>query len=495
MRQKPHISHSGFLYLITFITTILTLINFNPGIAQDTYTINDSTALGVGGTLLATPPGSCTGVPNGVFGDCTTRATALLNAWVNGTFAEGTDWSDLRESAVASPISNLALPPPTLVTPTDIGTSWIPEYCNQPSCGHLLKGDVVFVDENGDGNFDETWIDDGDNIRETGEVDRLRADQFAWGATSTVLDFSKIGGRTDLQMVTGSAVTPPGLARARVRVALGDDWDCVVVTNQDCTLDGIPGVQDPTGLLTATTIDDNEFYATCDPDQWSALGDDLGTIQLKLDNCLWETGSFPTTAPLNAEITGVGNAIRINWVDERIVKYTASTTVDRQAFSQSWVAHYGFDKSDPIDEALYINGLVIQQIDVDPNKAVNLAGTPDTYDSRFLLFHTTIGRKDSAGKTNPTVDPFWNVDDLPAGYGVNMNTHADSGVGNATQFKFLYMQDVGIGQFLATCLNCGEGHDVTFPGDITYDQIFPLIPDFGVGNHPPAATSTFNIVP
>jgi hypothetical protein len=494
MRQKPHIP-----LLVYFAFSLFFVGTQNPIVPKisysaDTATLNLTNALGVGGTLLASPPASCTGVPNGFNGDCGTRGSAAVNAWVNGNFASGTNWNEIENASVSATIDRttlLAIPPPSLKAPTDIGTSWIPEYCNQPSCGHLLKGDVIFVDENGDGVFDDTWYDDdNDNVREAGEVDRLRADQFGWGATSTILDFTKIGGPTKLQIVQGSGVTPPGLSRARVRVALGPDWDCVMVTNQNCVLDGIVEAQgsDPT-----TTIDDNEFYGTCDPDQWFNLGDDLITIQRKLDNCLWETGSFPTTAPLNAEVTGVGNAIRTNWIDQRIVKYTASTTPDRQAFTQSWLAHYGFDHSDPIEEALYLNGMVLDQTDVDPNPLNNLTGTMDTYDSTFRLFHTSIGRKNSAGLTNPTVDPFWNVDSTE-GYGVDMNTHADSGVGKANGFKFLYVQNVE-GSSVTSCLGCGPGHDVSIPGEVNFDQIFPLIPAIQIGSHPPAFSEQFNIIP
>ena len=507
------------LLTISFCLTLIS-IKINSAHSADTATINTSNALGVLGTLLASPPGSCTGVPNGFIGDCETRGAAAVEAWVDGNFSHGTNWSDLNESSTSSPIYTI-LPPPEPKAPTDIGTSWIPEFCNQPSCGHLLKGDVVHVDENGDGKFDDTWIDDGDGIRETGEVDRLRADQFAWGATSTILNFNNLGGPSNLQIIQDSGVTPPGLARARVRVALGKELECIVVTNSACVLDGV--VEAPNSITddftnpndASTLRDNNEFFGYCDPDKFvdDLLDIDFASVQRQLDNCLWKVGSSPVTAPINASVTGEGSAIREVWIDQRVVKYTASSTPDRQDFVQSWLVHYGFQRKDssgdptPVDESRYLNGIVLEQTDVDPNTLINLTSTPDTYNSTFRFQHTSLNRRFGEEfdettisgfelhpllrKTNPTTNPFWEAD--ADGFDVNMNTDAKSGVGQKTGFKFIFSQDVG--GHLTTCLGCGEGHDVTIPGGISYDQIFPLIPTIPLGSHPPQESESFTIIP
>jgi hypothetical protein len=230
-------------------------------------------------------------------------------------------------------------------------------------------------------------------------------------------------------------------------------------------------------------------------------------------------------------VTGQGNAIRTVWIDQRIVKYTASVTTDRQDFDQNWFVQYGFERIDPvtsllvpIDEAIYHNELIIHQTDNDPNPALNYKIDPssglivldgkfhDTYNSAFRLTHTSKVRRygfdfsgsaigpepgdtplDPAriGKTNPTDDPFWGADTGPLGFDVDFNTNAKSGVGKETGFKFLYAQEVE-GAFVS-CLDCGGEHPITFPGGITYDFIFPLTPTAQPDNHPPDVSGKITI--
>jgi hypothetical protein len=487
-------------------------------------TVNATDGIGVHGGLLATPPGSCTAVPDGVAGHCHARAEAALNDWLHGTYAHGNGFSDLESADVPAFVRTNAPPH----APTKIGGSWIPEYCDQPSCGHLLKGDVIFIDENGDGKFDDTWIDDGDGVKENGEVDRLRAEQFGWGATSRIVDFDNLGGPSNPQMVLQSGVSPPGLARARVRVALGDDEDCVNVFSPECQLSGIVALpftiaDDLTNPNDKRTfVDNNEFYGVCDPDRFSGS---LVDIQRQLDNCLWKIGSTPVTAPINSSISGQGNAIRTEWIGQQVTKFVWSNTPNRQDFFQRLFVQYGFQATDPssgspvpVDEALYQNAWFLEQTDFDPNQGLNFrlvdlppgsftleSGshlTPDTYNSTFRVQHISLGRRygfdfsgnpigpdfgdtpldpSLIGKTNPTDDPFWGADFGPLGFNTDFNTNAKSGVGQATGFKFLYVQEIE-GSTVHSCLNCTADHPSPTAPPISYQ--FNWEPTGGVGFTP-----------
>ncbi len=165
----------------------------------------------------------------------------------------------------------------------------------------------------------------------------------------------------------------------------------------------------------------------------------------------------------------------------------------------------------------------INQTDFDPNPSINVAGIgfPDTYDSAFLTTHNALARRygednegnaivgfvpdpafqnnvNGLGLSNPTVNPFWLVGsgDLETSNVLDrdMDTDPESGVGEEKGFKFLYAQEVE--GTVVSCLGCGPGHDVVIPGGpLTYDQIWPLIPDINIGSHPPALSEQFNIVP
>ena len=496
-----------------FSWILFPLDGLKPTYSADAITVNVTASQGLKGGLLASPPGSCTSVPNGLAGDCSSRALALMEAWVDGSFERGKSWSDLREAAVPSSIKALFPPKP----PTDIGTSWIPEYCNEPSCGHLLKGDVIYIDENGDGFFNSTWTDDGDGIRENGEVDRIRAEQFAWGATSTIIDWNNLGSPSMPQIVLQSGVTPPGLARARVRVALGDDEDCVDVFSPDCQLSGIVALPGsiPDDLSNpnddSSIRDNNGFYGVCDPDRFTG---NLASIQRQLDNCLWKVGSTPVTAPGKSSVTGQGNAVRDSLIGQVVTKYTASSTPNRQDFSQIWFVKYSFDQVqiDPIsglpvqlprDSAIYENQMAVFQIDVDPNPTLNFAIGPtgpisntderltDTYNYAFLLEHASRVRRygfdfsgnpigpapgdtplDPAliGKTNPTDDPFWGADAGPLGFNTDFATNAKSGVGQRTNLRFLYLQEVEGLQI--SCLGC-DAASTQPPLILSFEFSFP----------------------
>ncbi len=497
---------------------------------SDAMTVNATDGIGVNGGLLASPPGSCTAVPDGLAGDCHRRAEAATDDWLNGKYAHGKGWSDLENAAVPAFVRTNAPPK----SPQPIGGSWIPEYCNQPSCGHLLKGDVLEIDENGDGRFDNTWIDDGDGVKENGEVDRLRAEQFGWGATSVIIDFNNLGSPSNPQIVLHSGVSPPGLARARVRVALGDDPDCENVFSSDCQLSGViampgsvPDDVDINGDLNnpndkSSTIDNNGFYGICDPDRFAGS---LVSIQQQLDNCLWKVGSTPVTAPGNSSVTGQGNAIRTEWIGQQVTKFTWSNTPNRQDFFQRLFLHYGFQSTDPIsgspvpvDEALYQNAWFLEQTDFDPNRALNFrlvdvppgshtlesgsSLTPDTYNSTFRMQHTSLGRRygfdfsgnpigpdpgdtlldpSLIGKTNPTDDPFWGAEAGPLGFNTDFNTNAKSGVGQATGLRFLYVQEVE-GSIVHSCFNCTADHPPLTAPQLIYQ--FNWEPTGGVGFTP-----------
>ena len=69
-----------------------------------------------------------------------------------------------------------------------------------------------------------------------------------------------------------------------------------------------------------------------------------------------------------------------------------------------------------------------------------------------------------------------------------------------SQLRQIMEQDIGFDSgFLASCLNCngpaGE-HDALLPiGPLTYDQIWPEIPDITLGPHPPLPTDVFLVTP
>ncbi len=525
--------------VIVFFAIVVGLFVYNPAAFanhggstatpwhSDTMTVNATDGIGVKGGLLATPPGSCTAVPDGVAGHCHARAEAALKDWIAGKYDHGKGWSDLEQADVPAAVRAAAPPRPS----RDIGASWIPEYCDQPSCGHLLKGDVLEVDENGDGVFSDAWYDlNGNGVKDNGEVDRLRADQFGWGATSVIIDFNNLGSPSNPQMVLQSGVSPPGLSRARVRVALGDDPDCAVVFSSDCVRSGVVAApfSIPDDLSNpndkTSTVDNNEFYGVCDPDRFSG---GLVDIQRQLDNCLWKIGSTPVTAPSDSSVTGQGNAVRTEWVGQRVSKFVWSNTPDRQDFFQHLFLSVNFQATDPIsgspvpvDEALYRNAWFLEQTDFDPNRALNfrlidvppsshlfeggsgINFTPDTYNSTFRVQHTTLGRHygfdffgnqigpdlgdtpldpSLIGKANPTNDPFWGADLGPLGFNTDFNTNAKSGVGRATGVRFLYVQEVE-GSIVHSCLNCTEDHPSLTAPPLIYQ--FNWDPTGGVGFTP-----------
>jgi hypothetical protein len=399
----------------------------------------------------------------------------------------------------------------------------------------MLKGDVEYFDENGDGKFDDTWIDSNFNgIRENGEVDRVRAEQFAWGITAAVQDLS------DLSLGIPGNISPPGLARMSVRQALGDaalagnctgllaDPECVngVVSRVDIA---VPSGQDP------------KVWGRCDPDRFtpllSATPDGLVRAQRALDNCLWFFTSTPRTAigstsPTNPDPLLDDHAVRSTWLNERMAKYTASFTPDRQDFAQSWFVTYGFDTAiSDISKSVYQNEWRFTQSDRDPNPGLP-SPSLDTYAYSFIFQHKAKGRArgydqdhnlltvdcaanptvDCDGETNPTVDPFWGEALLRDASGIieldaynvpkldyeklgdifEFRTGEDceatclkSGVGKEIGFTFLFEQAVE--GYLLSCLNCGHPAPSGF-GPITYSLDWPEIPPIEGVPHPPSPT-------
>src|SRR5574341_1557738 len=60
---------------------------------SDAMTVNATDGIGVNGGLFASPPGSCTAVPDGLAGNCHRRAEAATDDWLNGKYAHGKGWS------------------------------------------------------------------------------------------------------------------------------------------------------------------------------------------------------------------------------------------------------------------------------------------------------------------------------------------------------------------------------------------------------------------
>jgi len=520
--QGPHaraclasfgLSRSAFLVWLLLIPAV-------PLHAANSFTTNDSDGEGVSGVLFAAPPGSCTSFPGTTGGNCETRGAAALADWADG-FYNGSRWSDLREADVTGGVSTVTGLPTTTVQ-TDIGKSWIPDSCNRPWCGNLLRGDVEPFDLNGDG-----------------QEDRIFADQFAWGVTSLNRDLA------DLSLVVGN-VSPPGITRMRVRIALGDasetpssggecDGD---IANPACT-NGV--ITDPF----SNPLRDPSIWGRCDPDRFTGLGDPV-RAQRALDNCLWWVASTPLTSlestspdPLLDE-----HAVRDTWIDQIVTKYVAAATPDRQDFTQSWTVRYSFGKDLPPDEAVYQNEWRLAQVDVDPNPTAP-STTLDTYNYNFLIQHTAQARRRGFGqelvgsvltqipltadclatgaicdgRTNPTVDPFWGKALMRDGGGnvvldaggfplLDPNKLAEafefldtqpcgeecleSGVGREQEFTFLFTQVVE-GGLLLSCLNCDHPAPKPF-GDVSYEFTWPsnfTITDFA---HPPAASTTVSIL-
>ena len=495
--------------------------------AANLITVNNSDGQGVWGGQFATPPGSCTAVPGGATGGCFRRAQAAVEDWAAGQYGSGSRWSDLEHAALPPGAVSAwtGLPVPTLRT--RIGNSWIPDSCNRPSCGHLLKGDVEFFDENGDGKFDDTWIDSNLNgIRENGEVDRVRAEQFAWGVTSAVQDLS------DLSLGVPGNVSPPGITRMRVRQALGDAAladDCEGTLANPACVNGVISRVD----IAVPSDRDPKVWGRCDPDRFTSIAiTDPIRAQRALDNCLWFFSSAPTTALESTDPDPLKDthAVRDTWIRERVVKYVASVTPDRQDFAQSWMVSYGFGSEiSDISKAIYQNEWRLTQTDHDPNPGSPTA-SPDTYPYAFIIQHTASARArgydpghnllttDCAanptvpcdGKTNPTTDPFWGEALLRDGGGnivldayntptLDYNKLGDvfdfregqpcgatclkSGVGQEKEFTFLFEQSVE--GYLLSCLDCGHPAPGSFE-PVTYSFDWPaFVPVQGIPYPPP----------
>jgi hypothetical protein len=438
-----------------------------PAFASDALTMNNTGLLGAAGGIYAAPPGSCTATPGGTTGDCSARGTANMEAaagLIPGySFFDDNTWSDLEHapvpltengntevgliSADGTVVPGGASPSPS----TAIGISWVPAFCSLPDCGHLLRGDVLQFDENGDGVLDNTWIDKNTNgVRDVGEVDRARGEQFQWGLTSLVRD---LGDLSD-QLATGN-LTPPGLARTRVRIALGaasqGGCDIPSISNPAC-LDGSISSDAAAagGFIDDNTINgsevDPDWWGVCDPDRFDPSNADrrdlsITTVdegQKALNNCLWWISSMPifatdaTYEAVNGPASSYGAANNpllpgdpthvfeqhTEWIDQGVVTYVNSNTPDRQDFAMSMAVGYTF-LAGTLTTARYVNDWQLLQQDGDPNTNLNGpvigdewmgqverdSGQPwnaivvdsganrDTYPYAFAVEHTNVARR------------------------------------------------------------------------------------------------------
>lgn len=468
------------------VTVVLCVGLATPARAADTQTLNATEAQGFSGMLFATPPGSCTAAPGGTPGNCSARGTAIVTAAAGSSYFDDNSWSDLEQADVpltesgnteVGLVQGDGTVVPGGVTPspdTDIGTSWLPARCDHPYCGHLLRGDVLQFDENGDGVFDDSWHDyNGNHVIDNGEIDRTRGEQFAWGVTSLVRDLNDL---SDM-MAQGNAF-PAGLARDRVRLSLGaasqvGDCDVPRLDNPAC-LDG--DISSATSVPVETLLDDNsvngqevdrDFWGICDPDRFDPANPNrrdlsITTVaegQRALDNCLWWITSLPILVGqdyvelAHAAYTGGADKFlpdnglsdrHTEWIAQGVTKETFSATADRQDFGQRVFVAYFFDQSVGLDKGRYQNGWLIEQGDMDPNEAVNgpVAGevslgqveaddgypwdpvavdASDTYPYYFAIQHATIAR--ARGFDNGGVGPGPGGDELvaecdPPGVGV-----------------------------------------------------------------------------
>ncbi len=542
--------------------------------AANLFTINESNAEGVSGGLLATPPGTCTGVPGpggtGAVGDCSLRAAQAVLDWAQGYY-QGSRWSDAVEAEAVLPSGAQRILPDGTADPitagdmagavnTNIGASWIPESCNRPWCGNLLRGDVIsHMDENGDGVWDDTWYDTNFNgIRENGEVDRTRAEQFAWGLTSVMRDLA------DLSLIQGN-VSPPGISRMRVRLALGDaaldpaagcDGD---MANPACH-NSVVTPSDPDGIFTPgdNTDDDPAVFGRCDPDRPEFADPNPVLAQRALDNCLWFFASFPVTAPSPGAFDAVHNQLdpRLrpegldpltdpfgqrtgSLIDQLVVKYVAANAPPTQQFSQVWEVTYGFSPApdtDDVQAAIYHNDWRMAQSDVGSL----------TYPYNFIIQHTADARRRGFtqdpsvpipecdppslpdpycdGLTNPTVDPFWGEAIVRTAFDLNGDGVLDpvldsngspvldfgqqfdffagqpcdepcAGSGVGHEKEFTFLYEQEIdGAFLLSCLNCGHPAPV-FSSTVTYEFAWPGLPAIVPLSSPPFSTTVLPVVP
>ena len=448
-----------------------------PAGAADTQTLNETGQQGLTGTFFASPPGSCTAAPGGTPGNCALRGAAIAESAAFGTYFDGDAWSDLEDGDIDEDgVPNGADNCPLVANPgqadgdaddygdacdtgdplvdvglidlqaqTDVGTSWLPAFCHNPSCGHLLRGDAVPVDENGDGVTDNTWIDHNlNNVIDNLEIDRIRGEQFGWGATTVIANLSDLG-----DLLADGNLFPAGVARARVRMALGaagqvGGCDVVSISNPACLDGDISSTSGGGGFVDDDTVKgqdvDPRYWGICDPDRFDPTNADrrdltITTVaegQRALDNCLWWITSMPIFVnddvyqEAQLAFSGGGELLlqgdhpfeqHTEWVAQGVTKLTFSATPDRQDFGQSLFVAYHFDQSLGLDFGRYRNEWQLIQGDFDPNEDINgpVAGQAfmgqvdqfgepweavaveagpykDTYSYYFAIQHATIGR-------------------------------------------------------------------------------------------------------
>jgi hypothetical protein len=410
--------HGALRGAFALLSALICAWTAGPACATDQLTVNQTGVQGDSGGLFAAPPGSCTGTPGGLPGDCLARGAAAVTA-ASGvipgvTFFTDNTWSDLENAPV--PLTENGNTEVGLVTAdgtvvpggaspspdSNVGLSWVPALCSSPQCGNLLRGDALQFDENGDGVFDNTWIDKNNNgIREVGEVDRTRGDQFQMGVAAVTRD---LGDLSD-QIAQGN-LDPSGLARTRVQMALGaaaqvGGCDVPSISNAAC-LDGSISSDAVAagGFVADNTVNgqsvDTAYWGICDPDRFDPSNPDrrdlsITTVeegQRALDNCLWWVTAMPifATAAIYTDAQAAASAgdpfftpgsstdlfeSHTQWVDQGVTSNTFSSTPDRQDFGQTLMVAYTTDPNQDLDHARSRFDWQLQQDDRDPNTLVN----------------------------------------------------------------------------------------------------------------------------
>jgi hypothetical protein len=245
---------------------------------------------------------------------------------------------------------------------------------------------------------------------------------------------------------------PAGVARTRVRMALGEagqagGCDVPSVTNPAC----LDGDISSDAVAAGGFVDDNtvngqevdpKWWGICDPDRFDPNNPDRRDLsittaeegQRALDNCLWWITSMPIFANASiytdAQATEIGGGTYLTpggdtdvfeqhseWLDQEVKVDTLSSTPDRQDFGQQLLVTYDFDQHTDLDHSRYINEWQVLQQDRDPNEAVNgpvggqafmgqvdqfgnawsgvsVPAGPykDTYSYAFAIEHRSVGR-------------------------------------------------------------------------------------------------------